>query len=102
MPRFGEFIQRERPGDWVDHAACREHAKRLNWYPSSGEPTHVQKAICADCEVRVDCLAYAVDNREEHGIWGGISGRDIPKVGRQVLRVLEARRRAAQPGDIGG
>ena len=29
------------------------------------------KAICARCPVRDACLAYALDSRQEYGIWGG-------------------------------
>ena len=33
------------------------------------------KAVCAGCEVRDECLAYALDNDERFGIWGGLSER---------------------------
>ena len=29
--------------------------------------------ICASCPVRLDCLDYALQIREPHGIWGGLS-----------------------------
>jgi WhiB family redox-sensing transcriptional regulator len=29
------------------------------------------KAICGRCPVRPDCLAYALDAREDYGVWGG-------------------------------
>ena len=29
------------------------------------------KAVCAGCPVRDACLAYALDTRQEYGIWGG-------------------------------
>jgi len=31
------------------------------------------KAICARCPVRDSCLAYALDTRQEFGIWGGLN-----------------------------
>lgn len=31
------------------------------------------KAICATCSVRSDCLDYALQIREQHGIWGGLN-----------------------------
>ena len=31
------------------------------------------KAICRTCIVREDCLAYALEIAEPHGIWGGLS-----------------------------
>lgn len=29
------------------------------------------KVICTRCEVRVDCLAKALERREAYGVWGG-------------------------------
>src|SRR3954467_12777307 len=34
------------------------------------------KAVCTGCPVRTECLAYALDERIEHGIWGGMTERD--------------------------
>jgi WhiB family redox-sensing transcriptional regulator len=31
------------------------------------------KAICQDCGVRQECLTYAIEIREPHGIWGGLN-----------------------------
>ena len=33
------------------------------------------KRVCAGCEVRDECLAYALDNGERFGVWGGLSER---------------------------
>jgi WhiB family redox-sensing transcriptional regulator len=29
------------------------------------------KAICATCPVQPECLRYAIETRQEYGIWGG-------------------------------
>lgn len=34
------------------------------------------KAVCAGCPVRTECLAYALDRRIEHGVWGGMTERE--------------------------
>ena len=39
------------------------------------------KAICMTCPVRQECLDYAVDSREDWGIWGGATPNQ-----RRVLR----------------
>jgi WhiB family redox-sensing transcriptional regulator len=31
------------------------------------------KAICQECPVRQECLHYALDVGEPHGIWGGLN-----------------------------
>jgi WhiB family redox-sensing transcriptional regulator len=34
------------------------------------------KVICRACPVRVQCLADALDNRVEFGVWGGMTERE--------------------------
>lgn len=67
------------PDDWRQHAACR--GATAKFFPPDqqrGEhepwsPVPAQR-ICATCPVAVECLTYAVDARERHGIWGGAGG----------------------------
>jgi WhiB family redox-sensing transcriptional regulator len=56
---------------WKLDAACREHPE-LSWFPERGEDQSRQRAICAACLVRTECLAAS---QGEHGIWGGTSER---------------------------
>lgn len=41
------------------------------------------KATCSDCPVRLDCLADALDNRMEFGVWGGMTERERRRLLRQ-------------------
>ena len=34
------------------------------------------KLICTDCAVRAECLAEALDNGVEWGVWGGMTERE--------------------------
>ncbi|MGW2690248.1 WhiB family transcriptional regulator [Streptomyces sp. NPDC001414] len=34
------------------------------------------KALCTGCPVRTECLAHALDQRIEHGVWGGMTERE--------------------------
>jgi WhiB family redox-sensing transcriptional regulator len=45
------------------------------------------KAVCAACDVRRECLAFALATRQPYGVWGGTSPEE-----RQVLR-----KRAGEP-----
>lgn len=46
------------------------------FFPSRGAPTAPAKAICAVCEVRAECLDWAIEHSEKYGIWGGLSERE--------------------------
>jgi WhiB family redox-sensing transcriptional regulator len=75
------------PGDagWESHAACRSTDPELFFPVSETGPSTAQiagaKAICARCEVRSECLAFALATRQPHGVWGGTSPEE-----RTVLR----------------
>ncbi|MGZ2361698.1 WhiB family transcriptional regulator [Streptomyces sp. 372A] len=42
----------------------------------NGAAQNGAKALCTGCRVRTECLAYALDRRIEHGIWGGMTERE--------------------------
>ena len=58
--------------DWMGYARCTEVDPDLH-FPDKGHSTAQPKRICMACEVRVECLAYAIEHNEEHGVWGGLS-----------------------------
>lgn len=67
---------------WHVEAACRQVDSSL-FYSPEGErgPTRLRreraaKQVCARCDVRELCAAYALANREPYGTWGGMSERD--------------------------
>lgn len=62
------------PG-WVEDAACAEVDPSL-WFPELGDNTKEAKAICRRCAVQPECLQYALDTHQAHGVWGGLSERE--------------------------
>ena len=49
---------------------------REAFFPEKGGSTREAKKVCMACEVRVECLDYALENDERFGIWGGLSERE--------------------------
>lgn len=45
------------------------------FFPEKGASTADARRICQGCEVRVQCLEYALRNNEKYGLWGGLSER---------------------------
>ena len=65
--------------DWQLDSLCREHPE-VNWFPERGESSTDAKAVCARCLVQAECLAFALDERIEHGVWAGTSARQRRKM----------------------
>lgn len=42
----------------------------------NGYQADMARAICKDCPVRIACLQFALDNKFNYGIWGGLSYRE--------------------------
>jgi WhiB family redox-sensing transcriptional regulator len=80
-------------GSWWDRAACQSADPEL-FFPVSGTGAGLAeitraKSICARCAIRQQCLDYAVETGQPHGVWGGASEEE--------RRVLAARRRRLAP-----
>ena len=54
------------------HGACRELGPEA-FFPERGQAAHEAYAVCADCEVRAACLAFALSTTERDGVWGGLN-----------------------------
>jgi WhiB family redox-sensing transcriptional regulator len=83
--------------DWRAHGACLTEDPDL-FFPVStaGLSQHQEqraKAVCADCPVRLECLQYALDSGQVHGVWGGLAADELTRLRRNRQRAL--RRRAA-------
>jgi WhiB family transcriptional regulator, redox-sensing transcriptional regulator len=60
---------------WQSRALCAQTDPE-SFFPEKGGSTREAKKICLNCEVKVDCLSYALANDERFGIWGGLSERE--------------------------
>lgn len=65
---------------WQERAACRGPQSAVFYPPphferkdDKRERERRAKDICAKCNVTKSCLEYAVQIRENHGIWGGLN-----------------------------
>jgi WhiB family transcriptional regulator, redox-sensing transcriptional regulator len=81
--------------DWAPRAACRE-ASPDKLFVRGAEQNQAKK-VCATCPVRPECLAEALDNEIEWGVWGGMTERERRALlrrqpGASWRRVLEAAR----------
>jgi WhiB family redox-sensing transcriptional regulator len=60
---------------WQERALCAETDPEA-FFPEKGGSTREAKKICTGCEVKAECLEYALANDERFGIWGGLSERE--------------------------
>lgn len=65
-----------QPPDWTERALCAETDPEA-FFPEKGGSTKPAKQVCASCEVRAECLEYALKHEDagRFGIWGGLSER---------------------------
>ena len=66
--------------DWQARGACRGPQAEVFFPPVASERRDEKaareeraKAICGGCPVRKPCLEFALEIREQHGIWGGLN-----------------------------
>lgn len=76
--------------DWTAHAACRSLDPDALFVQGAAQKR--AKAICFRCPVRAECLADALDNRVEFGVWGGMTERERRALLRRRPNVTSWRR----------
>ncbi len=76
-----------QPVEWQTHARCAEVDPEI-FFPERGGSSKAARAVCSECKVKTECLEYALNNKEQFGIWGGTSERE-----RRRLRKERAKRR---------
>lgn len=69
---------------WQADALCAQTDPEA-FFPEKGGSTREAKRICDGCEVRSECLDYALANDERFGIWGGLSERERRKLRREAV-----------------
>src|SRR4051794_4634196 len=96
LPRFeSEFC---KAMDWRDRSACLDEDPELFFPIGNTGPAILQieeaKQVCRRCDVREQCLAWALEAGQANGVWGGLS-----EDGRRALkrRSSRARVRTAWP-----
>lgn len=69
---------------WQTDALCAQTDPEA-FFPEKGGSTRDAKRICSTCDVRSECLEYALQNDERFGIWGGLSERERRKLKRRAV-----------------
>ncbi|MFG3348712.1 WhiB family transcriptional regulator [Streptomyces sp. NPDC048018] len=89
---------------WHSRAACYginpKEADRLFFHgPRNFRDRQQAKQVCAACPVQRDCLNFALENKVEHGMWGGLTLKERAQWRKKLANRLDyARVRSAING----
>jgi WhiB family transcriptional regulator, redox-sensing transcriptional regulator len=69
---------------WQERALCAQTDPEA-FFPEKGGSTREAKKVCLACDVRGECLEYALAHDERFGIWGGLSERERRKLKKRAV-----------------
>jgi WhiB family transcriptional regulator, redox-sensing transcriptional regulator len=69
---------------WQERSLCAQTDPEA-FFPEKGGSTREAKKVCIGCEVRAECLEYALAHDERFGIWGGLSERERRKLKKRAV-----------------
>jgi WhiB family redox-sensing transcriptional regulator len=81
---FGEQDDELTELAWQERALCAQTDPEA-FFPEKGGSTREAKKVCLGCEVRGDCLEYALAHDERFGIWGGLSERERRRLKKEAV-----------------
>jgi WhiB family redox-sensing transcriptional regulator len=79
-----ELIDTKDELSWQERALCAQTDPEA-FFPEKGGSTRDAKKVCVGCDVRSECLEYALEHDERFGIWGGLSERERRKFKKDVI-----------------
>ncbi|MHB8513064.1 MAG: WhiB family transcriptional regulator [Actinomycetota bacterium] len=82
--------------NWQEDGACRGVEPEV-FFPVAEEEAWRAKEICGVCDVKAQCLVFALQNRERYGVWGGVTEKeriDLHRRGTAQRILADAMRRA--------
>lgn len=81
---------RRLKGDWRHHAQCLDEEPELFFPTGTTGPALLQteeaRAVCYRCPVLEHCAQWALDTRQEHGVWGGYDEHQRRGILRRLAR----------------
>lgn len=82
--------------DWQGQGSCRQYPTDM-FYPVKEKQAYPAIQICKECPVWKECANWALAQREELGVWGGLTAGDRRRIwANQAPQVHTAARRAHQ------
>jgi WhiB family redox-sensing transcriptional regulator len=75
---------------WADDGECRNIDPEYFFDDHDTEadfPNPTAYLACSRCMIQSQCLQWALDTDEKHGVWGGMTRRQRLKVRRPIMRV---------------
>ncbi len=84
------FTAPDTEHEWTAEALCIAGDPDVLF--SRGAAQNLAKVVCRACPVRMECLADALDNRVEYGVWGGMTERERRALLRRSPEVRSWRR----------
>ena len=75
---------------WRSCAACLDENPELFFPFGNASPASYQvdkaRVICRRCEVADTCLRWAIESRQDDGVWGGLSTDERRALKRRIAR----------------
>lgn len=76
--------------EWVYNASCSAEDPEL-FFPigstgSAADQADAAKAVCSACDVRGECLEWAMLTGQDAGVWGGLSEEERRDERRKMRR----------------
>jgi WhiB family redox-sensing transcriptional regulator len=69
---------------WQERSLCAQTDPEA-FFPEKGGSTREAKKVCRSCDVRSECLEYALAHDERFGIWGGLSERERRRLKKRAV-----------------
>lgn len=84
VEHYSRYLQSHKKS-WAPMASCWDLEVSAMYPRSNVQELGVASTVCTTCPTVKQCLRLALVNREEYGVWGGYSAREIQAVTKDII-----------------
>jgi len=74
---------------WQTRGVCAQTDPEA-YFPDKGDSVKHAQKVCGGCEVRAQCLTWALSTDERYGVWGGHTEAARSRMRKQWKNTVEA------------
>ncbi len=91
---------------WQDSASCKSVDPEIFFHPDNQrgddkiERVRQAKVVCQTCPVIIECRNFAIDTRQDFGIWGGLDEDELYTLRMRIQREVRRDRNTRRDEDV--
>jgi len=70
---------------WREHGRCVDLPRGAMYPPRADKQQAIAESVCKGCYTQIECLYFALVNKEDFGVWGGTTETERAAMQQKII-----------------